>query len=197
MAKRKPFLYGLGSGLIAGALLLQLASIGSGESLMTPEKLEAAATANGYVLKDARTAWYSEEELRERIAAAEERARREAAENAAAAAGNEAAPAGGAAESGASGASGGSEPASGAGGSSGSEAGESGPSKMIYAFTIAPGSDMTTIARLLYELGLIDDYNGFLIEMKERGLTRKVQAKHYRFDSVPTLDELIEELTAS
>lgn len=169
MADRKTFLYGLGSGLIAGALLLQLASIGEGDAAAD---LEAAATANGYVLKDARTAWYSESELQDRIEEAVAQARREAADGATGAAPEQSAA--------------GNDPS----------AANGGKSDKIYAFTIASGSELTTIARLLYELGLIDDYNGFLRLMEERGLAGKVQAKHYRFDSIPTMDELIEELTS-
>ena len=188
MAGRKSFLYGLGSGLIAGAVLLQLASIGGSDALLTPEELEAAATANGYVLKDARTAWYSETELKERLAAAEEKVRSEIAKQPAKEPGAQAGRAG--AGGGASDAGGGA--GTGAGGSPGPEGG--GEPAKIYAFTIASGTDLTTVARLLYELGLIDDYNGFLMLMEERGLAGKVQAKHYRFNSVPTTEELIEAL---
>jgi len=163
MASRKTYLYGLGTGLIAGSLLLQLASIGeSGAGTLSEDELEAAAAASGYVLKDARIAWYNESEVEARVAKAVEQALAEA--------GTAPAPAPGTT----------------------TEAGE--PAK-VYAFTIAEGTELTTVARLVYELGLVSDYNGFLLEMKERGLAGKIQAKHYRFDAVPTEEELIQALT--
>lgn len=164
MASRKTYLYGLGTGLIAGALLLQLASIGESASrVMTYEELQAAATARGYVLHDANTTWYTAEELETKVAEAEARARAEE--------GRDANPADNSVDS-------------------GTETGG-----MVYAFTIAAGTELATVAKLLYELGLVSDYNGFLLEMEQRELTGKVQAKHYRFDEVPTMEELIEELT--
>ncbi|TLS49821.1 endolytic transglycosylase MltG [Paenibacillus antri] len=169
MASRKTYLYGLGTGLIAGSLLLQLASIGqSATSALTEAELQAAATAGGYVLKDARMAWFNESEVEARVAEAVEKALEEAA----AGAGDEKT----------------AEPAE--------QPAEAPPAEAakIYAFTIAEGTELTTVAKLLYELGLVSDYNGFLIEMDERGLAGKIQAKHYRFDRVPTMDELIEAL---
>ena len=168
MASRKTYLYGLGSGLIAGALLLQLASIGETSVGLSDAELEAAAAASGFVLKDANVAWYNEDEVNARIEKAVEQAR------------SEAAPATPPAEA----------PAQEAPQAAPSDA----PSPMVYAFTVAPGTELTTVAKLLYELGLVSDYNGFLLEMKERGLAGKIQAKHYRFDAVPTMDELIEAL---
>lgn len=153
MASRKSYLYGLGTGLIVGAVVLQLATIGeetarapapSVENQLTEQQLAAAADRFGYVLKRADVAWYSEEEVAAKVAEAEA---------------------------------------------------EGGAPRKIYAFTIASGSELRTIADLLYELGLVDDYNGFLREMDARGLSGKVRAKHYRFDEVPTMDVLIEELT--
>jgi len=166
MASRKTYLYGLGTGLIAGALLLQLASIGESASVepepnaaealeLTPEQFREAAEARGFVLQPANETWMTRAEAEKMAADAEARVRAELQ----AAAGDE-----------------------GAGG-------------IVYGFTIAPGTELTTIARLLYELGLVDDYNGFLLEMNERKLAGKVQAKHFRFDAVPTTDELIEALT--
>ncbi|WP_309121263.1 hypothetical protein [Paenibacillus sp.] len=164
MASRKTYLYGLGTGLIAGSLLLQLASIGqSATSALSEAELQAAAAAGGYVLKDARMAWFNESEVEARVAEAVE----EALTGAAAGAGDE-------------------KPAE--------QPVEALPVAKIYAFTIAEGTELTTVAKLLYELGLVSDYNGFLIEMDERGLAGKIQAKHYRFDRVPTTDELIEAL---
>jgi hypothetical protein len=165
MASRKTYLYGLGTGLIAGAIILQLAGIGdSAEQTpqpdpasvenITDEQLRLAAKAHGYVLMDADSEWVSKEEMASKVAEAEERLRAEA----------------------------------------GTSEGAPSSSTKVYAFTIATGSDMTTIANLLYELGLISDYNGFLQEMEERGLAGKIQAKHYRFDEVPTIDILINAL---
>ena len=163
MISRKSFLYGLGTGLIAGSVLLQLASIGESSSgAMSEAQLEAAAAASGYVLKDARVAWYTEAEVQERVAEAEKRLRAEL-ETA-----QPSAPA---------------EPA------------EPGKPAMVYGFTIDAGTELKDVAKLVYELGLVEDYNGFLIEMEKRGLAGKIQAKHYRFDRVPTTDELIEALT--
>ncbi|HZG84370.1 hypothetical protein [Paenibacillus sp.] len=162
MVSRKSYLYGLGTGLIAGSVLLQLASIGeSSAGPMSEAQLEAAAAASGYVLKDARVAWFTEQQMQERAAEAERRLRAELeAEGAIGAAPEDAA-----------------KPA------------------VVYAFTVGSGSELKDVAKLVYELGLVDDYNGFLFEMQERGLAGKVQAKHYRFDRVPTTDELIEALT--
>jgi hypothetical protein len=158
MANRKTYLYGLGTGLVAGALLLQLGTIGqsgregrpeagpSASETITIDQLEEAAEANGYVLHDANETWLTGAEAEAKVTEAEERV--------------------------------------------GAEAGTS----VIYGFTVAAGSELTTIAKLVYELGLVKDYNEFVNTMKERGLAGKVQAKHFRFDGVPTLDELIEAL---
>jgi hypothetical protein len=167
MANRKTYLYGLGTGLIAGALLLQLASIGeSATGTLSEGELQAAAAASGYVLKDARVAWFNESEVEARV---EEAVAAALAEKPAEASDPEAAPTG----------------------TTAPPAEAPAEAAKVYAFTIAPGTELTTVAKLLYELGLIEDYNGFLLEMDERGLAGKIQAKHYRFDRVPTLDELI------
>ena len=169
MASRKTYLYGLGTGLIAGALLLQLASIGeSATGTLSEGELQAAAAASGYVLKDSRVAWFNESEVEARVEAAVAAA---LAEKPAEASAPEAEPA----------------PTE----TTPPAAEAPAEAAKIYAFTIAEGTELTTVAKLLYELGLIEDYNGFLLEMDERGLAGKIQAKHYRFDRVPTLDELI------
>ncbi|MCI3918995.1 hypothetical protein MO973_01970 [Paenibacillus sp. TRM 82003] len=166
MASRKTYLYGLGTGLIVGAVMLQLATIGEStartpipeaEYNLTEQELTAAAKRFGYVLKQADVVWYSEEEVAAKIAEAERRVRAET-------------------------------PPPG-------EAPNGSAAQKVYAFTIAPGTELRTVADLLYELGLVSDYNEFLQEMDERQLTGKVQAKHYRFDEIPTLDALIEKLT--
>jgi len=163
MVSRKTYLYGLGTGLIAGSLLLQLASIGeSSAGTMSEDQLEAAAAASGYVLKDARVAWFTEQQVQEKVTEAEGKLR---------------------AQLEAEGASNAPVPA------------ETAKPTMVYGFTIGAGTELKDVAKLVYELGLVNDYNGFLIEMKERGLSGSVQAKHYRFDRVPTTDELIEALT--
>ena len=182
MASRKSYLYGLGTGLIAGAVLLQLASIGETAVSLSDDELAAAAAASNLVLKDARVTWYTETEVEARVEAALQRMQREASERS-------------------------EQPDAGADRNAdkgteeeGTEAVppvEAGKPDKVYAFTIASGTELASVAKLLYELGLIDDYNGFLLEMEERGLAGKVQAKHYRFDGVPTLDELIAKLTTS
>ncbi|HZG75675.1 MAG TPA: hypothetical protein VEZ72_07430 [Paenibacillus sp.] len=169
MASRKTYLYGLGTGLIAGALLLQLASIGESASL-TNEELEAAAAAGGYVLKDARVAWFNESEVEARVEEAVAAALADKPTD---------------------------EPAPEAKPAETTPPPAQAPAEAakVYAFTIAEGTELKTVAKLVYELGLVADYNEFLIEMDERGLAGKIQAKHYRFDRVPTLDELIVALT--
>lgn len=61
----------------------------------------------------------------------------------------------------------------------------------VYAFTIASGTELGTIARMLFDMGLIKDPNHFIEQMEERGLAGKVQAKYYRFDGMPSLEKLI------
>lgn len=179
MSNRRPYLYGLGTGLIVGSIVLQLGGIGqtaaerdasgqpnggASETLadMPVEQLRTAAELNGYKLYDAAEVWFSEEEALAMAAEAEERGKLAA--EAEAAANGKANPA------------------------------DPQQSRIVYAFTVGSGTDLITVARLVYELGLVDDYNAFLQAMEERKLSGRIQAKHHRFDAVPTMDDLIEAL---
>jgi cell division protein YceG involved in septum cleavage len=65
----------------------------------------------------------------------------------------------------------------------------------VYAFTIGSGTDVKTVAYLLYEIGLIDDMNEFMNEIKSRKLTNRIQARYYIFEEKPDMERLITELT--
>lgn len=66
-----------------------------------------------------------------------------------------------------------------------------------YAFTIGAGTDVSTIAYMLVEMGLIDDWRAFVDEINNRKLADSVQARYYIFSKKPDLKMLITELTTS
>ncbi|WP_274361453.1 hypothetical protein [Paenibacillus thermotolerans] len=65
----------------------------------------------------------------------------------------------------------------------------------VYAFTIGKGTDAKTIAYMLVEMGLIDDWRAFMDEMTNRKLADSVQARYYIFKEKPDMQALITQLT--
>lgn len=66
-----------------------------------------------------------------------------------------------------------------------------------YAFSIGKRTDVKTLAYMLVEMGLIDDWRAFMDEMKNRRLTDNLQARYYIFKEKPDMETLITELTTS
>lgn len=163
--RRKTFLYGLGSGLIAGALLVQLGNIGEMAKRpldqlpiqeMTREQFRSMAEKYGYGLYDANTSVLTQEEAEHLVQEAAEKARAEALEEA---------------------------------------EGDRSSNTTVYAFTIAPGSTLQQVALLLEAIGFVQDADSFMNNMKAQGLSSRIRAGAYRFDEVPAFDELAEKLT--
>jgi hypothetical protein len=63
--------------------------------------------------------------------------------------------------------------------------------------TIQPGSSSSDVAELLYRSGLIADKKQFENELAGRRLASKIQAGSYEFAQKPQLDELIQKITKS
>lgn len=69
-------------------------------------------------------------------------------------------------------------------------------SKTVYAFTIAPGSTLQQTALMLESIGFVEEAEAFMREMKAQGLASRIRAGAYRFDSIPSFQELTETLTS-
>jgi hypothetical protein len=171
MGGSKSFFYGLGTGLMIGATIIQLTHT-SEESIRATETVDLTKTersieelrqeANelGYQLYNITEKRYTEEELQSKLA--EEINMDILTETA----------------------------------SPNSNPLEQKQSKdQGIEFTISPGSGLRSISQTLLDHGLISDREQFLRVMEERGISGKVRAKTYRFSDKPTLERLITELT--
>lgn len=156
MQTRKPFLYGLGVGLIAAALLLQLGSIGESAATPSPEtaledltftELQSAAEGLGYKLYDANITLFTEEELEAMVKEAEETVKAEVS------------------------------------------------GQTVYAFTIPSGASLSTIGEMMFKMGFVESPSAFTSRVKELKLQTRIRADYYRFEAIPDLDELIEQIT--
>ncbi|GIQ68614.1 hypothetical protein XYCOK13_14380 [Xylanibacillus composti] len=63
------------------------------------------------------------------------------------------------------------------------------------SFVIVAGTRPANVADMLLTLGLIEDKNQFLNELRERRLTTNILSGLYTFEGKPDLDEIIREIT--
>jgi hypothetical protein len=171
MAGSKSFFYGLGTGLMIGATIIQLANTNNGSMRTTEtvdltktersvEELRQQANELGYQLYNITEKRYTEEELQSKLA-----------EEMNTAILPERAP------------------------SNPNTLAQKQNKDQSIEFTISPGSGLRSISKTLLDIGLISDREQFLRIMEERGISGKVRAKTYRFSDKPTLERLITELT--
>jgi Predicted periplasmic solute-binding protein len=196
MVDKRSLLLGLGIGLIAGALLLQLMLAGREQS----ERLAQIGRLSG------EDALYSQSEVDALIAETEARVRREY-EQAAAGGGADSDQEGGspqddgADESGAASADGGAAAEDGSGASAGGDGRQAGESPAVGAeagaaaeaaepidVRIKPGMTLTETARLLESKGVVDDAQA-LMELMAR-MSTKIRAGYYTFTGNETLEEV-------
>jgi len=186
MIDKRSLLLGLGIGLIAGALLLQLMLAGKEQS----ERLADIGRLAG------EDALYSQSEVDALVAEAEERARRQfEQESAGRGAAEEASPGGPAAE----GAADGGEPSGGSGGQTEGADGNaaeggteddaaSGAETGLINIRIRPGMTLTETAKLLEAEGVIDDAEALMKEMAR--MSTRIRAGYYTFTGNETIEEV-------
>lgn len=186
MIKDKRFLTGLGSGLIIGAILLQLMNVASSgaqrmtasqsddtvtEGEYTAEQLVEIADKLGYAVYEKSEKWYSQEKVDELVRTAEEKgkeaARIEQSRGTELPAKDEL-------------------PAQ----ESSTEV-----TSVSYRLTIESGMSSEKVAEALVSAKLIDETDAFLNELNRRKLTDKLQIGPFEFDHKPTLTELINMIT--
>lgn len=177
MFKDKRYLFGLGSGLIIAAVLLELmrlAEAGTNTNLLPPvqptqqvytiDEMQRIAADLGYVAYDKSVRMYTQQEVDELLTAQPQRSQQSDA------AGGEDAEAG--------------QPE---GGQTDGEA---------YSVYIKSGLSSAQVSELLVEAGLIADADSFTEEMETRGLAYKIRAGLYNFEEAPDLDALIKAITS-
>jgi hypothetical protein len=156
MLRNRTYLFGLGTGFIIAAVVLQLVyeadkvSFAETEESQAPiglERLQEEAERLGYALYEQDKPLFTAEEVENRIQEALKK--------------------------------------------------EPPQQKRSYAFSIGSGTDVSTIAYMLVEMGLIDDWRAFMDEIKSRGLADKMQARYYIFEEKPDMKRLITELTST
>jgi len=177
MIDRRSLLLGLGIGLIAGALLLQLMLAGKEQS----ERLADIGRLSG------EDALYTQSEVDALVAEAEERAlrrlERELADAKTAEDGEEPGGAAGAGD-----ASAGSEGRAGADGANTVGDGAETDAESVIDIRIRPGMTLTETAELLEAEGVIEDADA-LVELMARMSTR-IRAGYYKFTGRETLEEI-------
>lgn len=169
MKKDKRFLTGLGFGLIAGAILLQLMNVATSGDMVMPEsensnesrqytvsELTDIADQLGYRIYKRDEKRYTEGEAGELVRAAIEQDRERE-----------------------------QQPAT----------PEQPAEKQSYVFTIKSGMSSDQVAEALVNAKLIDDGDAFKKELARRELTNKIQVGDFTFEKKPSLAELIDKIT--
>jgi hypothetical protein len=166
MLRNRLFLFGLGTGLIVAALVLQIVNeadkVANGDPQavqgdMSLEKLRDAAGRWGYDLYKQDETLYTAAELESRIQEALSKEREQAPKK--------------------------------------DQAQSPMNEEQFFAFSVGSGSDVSTIAHMLVEMGLIDNWRTFMDEIESRDAAQSVQARYYIFKGKPSLDELVTALT--
>ncbi|MCM3782931.1 hypothetical protein M3231_08080 [Neobacillus mesonae] len=186
MIRNRSFLFGLGSGIVVGALILQLALIGQGQagvnntedpSSLTREQLEEAADELQLKVYDAATEVMTEEEWTDL----------KASENSSQSTGNAA-----------------SEP----------EVSEpqqpaapdnkeptepeqaSEPASEPISYRVINGATLTDVADHLSALHVIEDREAFLKEATKQKINKKIQVGTFQFTEAESIDSVIQKLIA-
>lgn len=171
MFKNKLFLNGLGTGLIVGAILLQLMlAVTEAEKKGIPQSDEvepSIETENetailrktkelGYQVFEKDETLYTIEQLQAEL----EKAKKEDEDDKQAATLNTAS------------------------------------AEQVRAFTVSASTSSSTVANLLLEMNLIKDKQAFEDELSKRQLNSNIQTGYYIFRGNPTMDEIILKITA-
>lgn len=167
MWKDRRSLFGLGAGMIIGAILLQLISFAQPDGApaasgpeAAAEQLQRMAEELGYAVYPKSERRYTEQELDERL----EAAHREWQESRIA---------------------------------DGRKIGETSHGVPVYLLVIEPGMGSQQVAEALVASGLIDDAAAFEEELRKRRLAGRIQAGSFTFVGQPELTEIIETITSS
>ncbi|GAA3406597.1 hypothetical protein ACFFNY_24430 [Paenibacillus hodogayensis] len=167
MFKNRLFLYGLGSGIIAGAILLQLtlkAEELEGRPLGQTEpaslaQIQAQADKLNYKLVPKDQTAYSDKDLEalKQKAAEEERARL----------------------------------AKQPGGAAGSSAPVQAPPKAVHSVYISERMDAAQVSDLFAKAGILPDASGLMSALSEKKLTTRIRSGSYTFEGPATVDDIL------
>lgn len=197
MIKNRAFMLGMGTGLIAGALLLQLAIIGQGESNkadatheLTREEVEAAAQQLGLQITDSKEPLMTEEQWRQKaIEKGSQTPEEPAAPKSADAASEPIAPQ--------QPQTGNSETAAPQAGNDAAHAPEqpAAPEAPLVRYRIAPGSSLSNVAKGLEKAGVIKDADAFQKAAAEQKINTKIRSGTYSFREGETFNSIIAKIT--
>lgn len=173
MFKNKFFIYGLGLGLIAGAVLLQLMfkvdemegrTSDPGQSASALEQLQAQADKLNYKVVPKAQAIYSDKDIETLKQKAAEEERNKIAKQTAAPSVPGASPL---------------QPAA----------------KTVRTVYISERMDASQVADMLVKAGLLPDTGGFVALLGEKKLTTRIRSGSYSFEDQPTVDDIIARIT--
>lgn len=166
MFRDKGSLYGLGAGMIIGAILLQLMTFARTDSEpaaqmpgATEEQLQAMAAELGYDIYPKSERRYTDAEVQEQIAKALEQERDDRS-------------------------------------AVGLKVGETSEGTAVYLVVIEPGMGAQEVAEALALAGLIEDAGAFEDELSRRRLTRRIQIGSFTFVGKPEPSEIISAITS-
>ncbi|TMV52061.1 endolytic transglycosylase MltG [Paenibacillus mesophilus] len=167
MFKNRLFLYGLGLGLIAGAVMLQLMfKVDEMERLPTVEQLQADAGKLSYKVVPKEQPVYSDKEIEAiKQKAAEEERNKIAKQTAAPAPAPTNAP-----------------PAQAV-------------VKTIKTVYISERMDASQVADMLANAGVLPDSAGLVASLNQKKLTTRIRAGSYSFEDQPSVDDVIAKIT--
>lgn len=172
MFKNKFFLYGLGLGLIAGAVLLQLMfkvdemegrTLEAGQSASALERLQAQADKLNYKVVPKTQPIYSDKDIESLKQKAAEEERNKIAKQTA------------------------SPPAPGGSPSQ--------PAKTVRTVYISERMDASQVAEMLVKASLLQDTGGFVALLGEKKLTTRIRSGSYSFEDQPAVDDIIAQIT--
>ncbi|MDP4097513.1 peptidase [Paenibacillus sp. P96] len=197
MIKNRAFMLGMGMGLILGALLLQLAIIGQGQTVayvasdeLTREELEAAAERLGLQISERDKPLMTEEEWRQKAIEQGNQAPEEpdtpkstdaAAEPEAPEQPRNTSPETAAPQAGASTAKTPEQPAA--------------PAVSLIRYQIAPGSNLRGVAEGLQKAGVLEDAGAFQNAATEQKINTKIRSGTYSFREGESFDSIITKIT--
>lgn len=187
MVKNRTFMLGVGTGLIAGALLLQLALIGQGESNASRELTRGDGL--GLQAGDSTERLMTEEQWRQKaLGKGSPSPGKGAAPKSAAVVASPKSP---------------QPPQMGSAGTVTSPAGNKTaqankqPAAPLIQYDIAPGSNLSDVAAGLEKAGVIKDANAFQRAANEQKVNTKIRSGTYSFRAGETLSSIIAKITAA
>jgi hypothetical protein len=171
--KNKFFLYGLGLGLIAGAVLLQLMfkvdemegrTLDAGQSASALEQLQAQADKLNYKIVPKAQTIYSDKDIETLKQKAAEEERNKIAKQTASPSVPGASP---------------SQPAA----------------KTVRTVYISERMDASQVADMFVKANLLPDTSGLVASLYQKKLTTRIRAGSYSFEDQPTVDDIIAQIT--